>query len=232
MKAAALLAFLCLACGSVPPVYVPPAEGSVRPGVNQRFLDPAIDLERYIELFEGESREIAENHRKIVTALQLEADTDFADIGAGTGLFVPEVRRWISEGTIFAVDISPGFVEHLEARRAEEGWSNVEVVLCQENTVALAKASIDVAFVCDTYHHFEYPQSTLGSLHHALRAGGTLFVVDFERIPGESREWVLNHVRAGKEVFIQEIEAAGFRFEAELDLPELRENYVLRFRRL
>jgi hypothetical protein len=56
-------------------------------------------------------------------------------------------------------------------------------------------------------------------------------ILDFERIPGESRDWVLEHVRAGKESFRQEIESAGFRFEREVAVEGLKENYVLRFRR-
>ncbi len=100
-----------------------------------------------------------------------------------------------------------------------------------EDSVALPAASVDLAFVCDTYHHFEYPQSTLESLYAAIRPGGSLVILDFERIPGKSRPWVLEHVRAGKEVFRREIESAGFRFEREVTVEGLKENYVIRFRR-
>src|SRR5690606_28394541 len=95
----------------------------------------------------------------------------------------------------------------------------------------LPKASIDVIFVCDTYHHFSHPESTLASLHRALRPGGRLVVVDFERIPGVSREWLLDHVRAGKEVFRAEIEAAGFVLDREVEIAGLEENYCLTFTR-
>ena len=59
------------------------------------------------------------------------------------------------------------------------------VVLGGERSVELPEASVDLAFVCDTYHHFEYPRSTLASLHTAIRPGGALVVVDFEREPGQ-----------------------------------------------
>jgi SAM-dependent methyltransferase len=93
----------------------------------------------------------------------------------------------------------------------------------------LAPASIDLAFICDAYHHFEQPKAMLASIRRALRPGGTLIVVDFERIPGVSPDWILKHVRAGKEDFRAEIEAAGFGFVEEVKL--MRENYVLRFSR-
>jgi hypothetical protein len=53
-------------------------------------------------------------------------------------------------------------------------------------------------------------------------------VVDFLRIPGQSREWVLNHVRAGQEVVEKEIAAAGFRKAAEVK-EVLKENYLVVF---
>ncbi len=132
---------------------------------------------------------------------------------------------------MYAVDISPKFLEHLRERTAREELARVEVVEALEDSAALPAASVDLAFACDTYHHFEYPQATLQSLSTAIRPGGSLVILDFERIPGESRDWVLEHVRAGKEVFRREIESAGFRFDREVTVEDLKENYVLRFRR-
>jgi ubiquinone/menaquinone biosynthesis C-methylase UbiE len=155
-----------------------------------------------------------------------------ADIGAGTGLFLPDFDREVgSEGRVFAVEIAPKFLEHLRERTEREGLTRVEVVEGLEDSVELPAASVDLAFVCDTYHHFEYPQSTLASLYTAIRPGGSLVILDFERIPGESQDWVLGHMRAGKEVFRREIESAGFEFEREVTVEDLKENYVLRFRR-
>ena len=69
----------------------------------------------------------------------------------------------------------------------------------------------------------------LASIRRALRPGGTLVLIDFERIPGVSPAWILKHVRGGKEEFRREIEAGGFRFAGEEKL--MRENYFLRFTR-
>ncbi len=56
-------------------------------------------------------------------------------------------------------------------------------------------------------------------------------VIDFERIPGVSRDFILGHVRAGKEEFKAEIEQAGFQFIDELKIAEFKENYLLRFKK-
>ena len=64
----------------------------------------------------------------------------------------------------------------------------------------------------------------------ALVPGGELVIIDFERIPGVSRDWLLEHVRAGKETVREEIEMAGFDFLEEVEVPAFKENYLLRFR--
>jgi predicted methyltransferase len=102
------------------------------------------------------------------------------------------------------------------------------VVRGTETSVELPPASVDLVFVCDTYHHFEHPKETLASIRRALRPGGVLMVVDFKREPGKTAAWITEHVRAGQAVVTAEIEAAGFGKPEEL--PLLKENYVLRFR--
>jgi ubiquinone/menaquinone biosynthesis C-methylase UbiE len=94
--------------------------------------------------------------------------------------------------------------------------------------VDLPPGSVDVAFVCDTYHHFEFPQRTLASLYRAIKPGGKLVVVDFIRIEGKSSAWILFHVRAGQEVVEKEITDAGFRKAGEVK-GLLKENYLVIF---
>jgi SAM-dependent methyltransferase len=228
------LGVLCLALACSSPAENPskPGEASVRPGVNERFLAKDLDVEDFVEIFEGESREVFVQRERIVEALAVSSGMTVADIGAGTGLFLPDFDRRVgSEGRVYAVEIAPKFLEHLRERIEREGLARVEVVEGLEDSVELPAASVDLAFVCDTYHHFEYPQSTLASLYTAIRPGGSLVILDFERIPGESDDWVMGHMRAGKEVFRREIESAGFRFEREVTVEGLKANYVLRFRR-
>jgi SAM-dependent methyltransferase len=228
------LGLLCLALACSSPAEAPSKLGevSVCPGVNERFLAEDLDVEEYVEVFEGESREVFVQRERIVEALAVSSGMTVADIGAGTGLFLPDFDREVgSEGRVYAVEIAPKFLEHLRERIEREGLTQIEVVEGLEDSVELSAASVDLAFVCDTYHHFEYPQATLASLYTAIRPGGSLVILDYERIPGESEDWALEHMRAGKEVFRREIESAGFQFEREVTVEGLEANYVLRFRR-
>jgi predicted methyltransferase len=70
----------------------------------------------------------------------------------------------------------------------------------------------------------------MASVQRALRPGGQMVLVDFRRVKGESSSWVLDHVRAGQEVFTREILAAGFKQIEEVKL--LKENYFVRFKKV
>lgn len=207
-------------------------EKSVKPGINDRFLSEDLDVREWLARFEVESREVFAHRADVVTAVGIKPGNTIADIGAGTGIYSREFASAVGkDGEVFAVDIAKGFLTHIRERAAKEGIRNISTILCSEDSVKLPADSIDAAFICDTYHHFEYPESTLASLHKALRKGGTLVVIDFERIPGKSRKFILGHVRAGKDVVRSEIEAAGFDFVEEADISGLEENYFLRFQR-
>jgi FkbM family methyltransferase len=218
---------LALACSSAPAPA--PVEGE---DINARFLAPDLDVAEFTEIFEGESREVARSREGIADALGLEPGMAVADVGAGTGLFLEAFARRVGpSGRVYAVEISPRFREHLAERARRAGLAQVQVIAATERSSELPPGSTDVAFVCDTYHHFAQPGPTLASLVQALRPGGALVVVDFERIPGRSPDWILEHVRAGKSEVIREIEAAGLVLEREVPVTGLSDNYVLRFRR-
>lgn len=205
---------------------------SVKPGINKNFLNPELVIEDWLGRFEVESREVYHCQKEIIEQLGIEKGMAVADIGAGTGLYMePFAERVGPNGKVFSVDIAPVFIKHLKTRAERRKLNQVTVVKCAEDSVSLPENSVDVAFICDTYHHFEYPGSTLASLLAAMKPGGRVAVIDFERIPGVTREWLLNHVRAGKDVFVREIEEAGFEKEKELTLAGLKENYFVIFRK-
>lgn len=217
-----------------PPATVerPTAEQSVNPGINDSFLDPNLDVNQYLDRFETESREIYTSRFEILDALELKPGEEVADVGTGTGLFVKPLSEAVGDaGWVFALDIAPQFIERVRSICQLANLPNVTPVLCGERDVMLPPGSIDAAIAIDVYHHFEFPGSSLRSIHKALREGGRFVVVDFERIPGQSRDWILGHVRAGKETFRGEIEAAGFEFVEEKNIPGLEENYFLVFRK-
>jgi len=220
---------LSLACAAAFMLPVSGQEKSVRPGINQPFENP--DVDEFLKKFEVESREIYAKRQDIVAACKLKPGMVVADIGAGTGLFTRMFAQEVgAKGKVYAVDIAPKFIEHIEKTCQEKGLSNVVGVVCKPTSVELPPRSIDLAFICDTYHHFEFPFKTMTSIHQALRPEGQVVLIDFHRIEGKSSEWVMGHVRAGQEVFTKEIVSCGFEILGEETF--LKENYFVRFRKV
>jgi SAM-dependent methyltransferase len=213
-----------------PPSQEVAAKTSVKPGINKGFLDPELKVDDWIAKFEVESREVFRARDAVLEASGVKPGDEVADIGAGTGIYSRLFSKAVgANGKVFAVDISPKFIEHLGAQIKSTASKNIETVLCNDKSTLLPPRSVDLVFVCDTYHHFEYPAETLASIRRALRPGGTLVVIDFDRIEGKSRDWLLGHVRADKATFRGEIEKAGFRLVEEIDIDGFEENYFLKF---
>ncbi|NIR58114.1 MAG: class I SAM-dependent methyltransferase [Gammaproteobacteria bacterium] len=196
------------------------------PAINLPYEDPELDV--WVRRFERPGREVYDRRQEIVGALGLRRGMDVADVGAGTGLFTrliaPEV---VPGGRVYAVDVSETFVRNVEAAAEARGLDNVVGVVNTQAGVALPPRSIDLAFICDTYHHFERPREMMVSIHAALRPGGRVAVIDFRRREEVASSWVMAHVRAGKQQVIEEVRAAGFRPAGEEDF--LRVNYFLWF---
>ena len=198
---------------------------------NDQYTNPDLDVDRMVQRFENESREVFALREQIVAAAGIAPGDVVADVGAGTGAFLAPLVAAVGEnGHVIDVEISIRFVEHLREVANTGGWDNVTVVYSSFTSATLPPASVDRMIVVDTYHHFDDYQAMLASMFRALRPGGVMTVVDFDRHEG-AREWIQGHVRASKDVFRGEIEAAGFTFLGEVAIPGMEENFVFRFRK-
>lgn len=200
---------------------------SINPGINKPFDAP--NVPEFVERFEREGRDAFDHRKEVVAALGLKDGMAVADVGAGTGLFTRMFSPLVgAKGKVFAVDISDEFVTFVEKIARQQKMENIVGVVCKPDSTELPANSVDLVFICDTYHHFEYPHKTMRSIHKALKPQGQVVLIDFHRIPGKSSEWVMGHVRAGQEVFTKEIVDAGFKqVEEKKDL--LKESYFVRF---
>jgi SAM-dependent methyltransferase len=209
-----------------------PATGSkTDPKINDAFKKP--DVKAYIKKFESEDREPYARRHEIVAALRLTPGMTVADIGAGTGLFTRLMAEKVGPtGKVYAVDIAPEFLAHIEADAKKRGRQQIVTVLGNQETTNLPNGTVDLVFLSDVYHHLERPESILASLRRALKPTGRLVLVEFDRVEGRSAEFVLKHVRAGREVFIKEIESAGFKRTTSANLPVLKENFFASFDKL
>ena len=205
---------------------------SVNPNINKAFVDPNVNVDIWADRWTGESREVFALRHEILDALTLMPGDRIADIGAGTGLYIKLFAETVGpKGQVYANDISEPFLEFIKKNAKEDGLKNVTTILGGNRTSNLPDASVDIVFHSDVYHHFEYPEDMVRDLARVLVDGGEMFVLDFDRIEGITSERILNHVRASKELVITEIEGNGFALIQEIKVPELKENYLLHFRK-
>jgi SAM-dependent methyltransferase len=229
----AWLLALALALGSAGWLVAPQLgaqEKSVKPGINETWKSN--EIQPLVNTLEAESREIYTQRSALADLVALRPGMAVADIGAGSGFMVEEFARRVGPaGRIYAVDINGKLLQRIAANAKQHNLPQIQIVLTHEDSVDLPDGTVDLIFVCDTYHHFEYPQKSLAGIHRALRTGGELIIVEFHREPGQSPGWILEHVRAGQAEFTREIEAAGFSLVRAEAAPFLSQNYVLRFRK-
>ena len=201
--------------------------------MNKKFTDPNADIQHFLKHFENDSRDIYVKRKEITRALGLRPGDAVADIGAGTGLFsLLFAERVGPKGTVYAVDIGPAFVNYIANRAKQNGYGSlIKPVLNTQDSTGLASGSLDVAFLCDTYHHFEHPAKMLASIHRALRPGGRLSIIDFD-LRDNSSEFVKQRSRASKEVYCQEITEAGFERIKTKDSPAIEDHFCAMFRKV
>ncbi len=130
---------------------------------------------------ERSSREIEERPSAVVEALDLKPKDTIADLGAGTGYFSFRFAPLVPEGKVLAVDIQPEMLDVIEFFKEENQVTNVETVLGEVDNPNLPANSIDLAFMVDAYHEFEYPREMMEGIFTALKPGGKVVLVEYRK---------------------------------------------------
>jgi ubiquinone/menaquinone biosynthesis C-methylase UbiE len=121
---------------------------------------------------------------EVVAKLRLRTGSTVADIGAGAGAFEGALSAAVApNGTVYAVDIEQGLLDHIAARAKTLGLSNVRVVLGKNDDPALPARNIDAALINDVLHHIKDRGTYIKNLAGYLAPGGRIAVIDF--LPGK-----------------------------------------------
>jgi FkbM family methyltransferase len=172
------------------------------------------DVPHWKAVFDDPARDTWQQPEKVVQALGIRHGMVVADLGAGTGYFSRHLARAVgSRGSVLAVDTEPRMVAQLRARAEQEQTKNVIPILASADNPRLPTAGVDVVLVVDTYHHLDDRVRYFRTLRDALRRGGRVVVIDWQR-----RELPvgppLEHKLARKRV-LREMDAAGYAVVAE-----------------
>jgi ubiquinone/menaquinone biosynthesis C-methylase UbiE len=203
-RLAALLAAALAPAALHAQAAVPPHE------MHQRHGDPAA----YIASLDDPTRDAYQKPDEVLKALALRPGEVVADVGAGSGYFTVRFARAVGDaGRVYAVDVSPEMVRHLNRRLRNAGIRNVWTVLADPDDPLLPDASVDRFVIVDTWHHIEDQPKYLGLLRRMLKPGGQIVHIDFQKRdlpvgPPES-------MKIAREDLVKQMEVAGFRLAAE-----------------
>jgi ubiquinone/menaquinone biosynthesis C-methylase UbiE len=177
-------------------------------------------------------RDREQRPRELIASLEIKPGMTVADIGTGPGYMLPYLSSAAGpKGRVIAEDIFPDMLERAKQRIAAERLANVATVLGTATDPKLPAGAVDLAFILEVYHHFDYPDRMLAQIRQALREDGRLAIVDFYRRPGAMPGGnALDHIRADQPEVIKEVESNGFRLlERHDQIPDRQ--YVLVFRK-
>ena len=191
MRAATLI--LALACAQ--------AAAQAPHSHQHRFQDAG----KWAHVFDDPARDAWQKPHEVIQALALAPDAAVADIGAGTGYFSARLARMLPKGTVYAVDLEPDMVKHLQARAQRESLPNLVAVQAAPGDARLP-AKVDLALLVDVYHHLDARREYFARLQ-ATRVAIIDFRPDSKVGP-----------RAGRvppETVKREMAAAGYALAAE-----------------
>jgi ubiquinone/menaquinone biosynthesis C-methylase UbiE len=145
------------------------------------YGNPA-DLDRMIARQLAPGRAAWQKPDRVIRAVGIERGHVVADVGAGPGFFTLRLARAVGPGGhVFAVDPEPVVLDRLRGRLAAARVRNVTPVMGLAGDPLLPARSCDVALIVDTYHHFSDGAGFLRRLVRALRPGGLLVNIDFDK---------------------------------------------------
>ena len=175
------------------------------------------DAERWFRIFEGDDRDQWQKPAEVARLMEIEPGMTVADIGAGTGYFLPHLASEVgADGIVLGLDPEENLVEFMKQRAKKESWTQVEIRQIPFDTPELMGDSTDRILIVNTWHHIDDRSSYAATLGKALRQDGRVYVVDFTK---ESPYGPSVKHRLPPEQVIEELRRGGLTAEVlETDL--------------
>ncbi len=179
--------------------------------------------EEYIKLLESESRISGLQIEKVIGTLRISPGQKVADIGSGSGLFTRPIAKAVGvNGTVFAVDVDPELLKHVQKSASRLRMSNIKTVLAPYDDPKIPE-KVDLIVIIDTVHHIQNQGAYLRKLRQYMNPGARVAIIDF------SNDWPAGHenMRYTIEDLQGWMSAAGFKQVEKHDF--LENNFFLVF---
>jgi ubiquinone/menaquinone biosynthesis C-methylase UbiE len=167
------------------------------------------DIEFWVKVFEDPARDSWQQPAEVVKTMNLKSGDVVADIGAGTGYFTRRFAVAVgAKGKAIGLDIEQSMVTYMQEDAKKLNLHNYDARVVKFDDPELAPQSVDVVFLCNTYHHIEKRVAYFRNVSKSLRANGRVVIVDFykDSSMGPPRDHKL-----AKDVVTKEMKEAGYR---------------------
>jgi ubiquinone/menaquinone biosynthesis C-methylase UbiE len=118
---------------------------------------------------------------ELVARLKLRPDAVVADVGAGPGFLTLPLARAVPRGSVVATDIRADYLAVATQRATAAGVRNVTTRVVAPDHPGLDPRSIDLVLLCQVDHYLTDRVRYLGELLPALRPGGRVVLVNYQR---------------------------------------------------
>ncbi len=163
-----------------------------------------------LSIFDSPGRDERLQIRRVMDILGIGPGKNVADIGAGSGWFtVRAAKRVAGDGLVYAVDINPEAVRHIDERARKEKLQNVKTILGKVDDPVLPADSVDAVLLLKTYHEVAQPVALLQHLKGSLRPGAKIGIIDRN---GNGEDHGVD-----SDIVIREAKEAGYRLSDRYD---------------
>lgn len=173
------------------------------------------DAQHWAKIFDDPARDEWQKPRLVIELLGLRPGNRVADLGAGTGYFTRQLAMAVgSRGRVYAVEIEPTLIEHIERRKDMETLrEQLVTVLATPDNPKLPEGELDVVLVVNTWHHISDRTRYIERLKRSLKPDGRIVIIDWRA--GELPIGPPPEERLPRETVIAEFEKAGWLFDTE-----------------
>lgn len=183
----------------------------------------------YLDRLDDPERDQYQKPAQVIDALGLRRGMHVADLGAGSGYFTRRFVEAVGEtGKVYVIDVEPEALKYVEHRLVQMHRPfEAEFILARPDNPKIPVESVDLIFICNTYHHLEDRTEYFRNLKASLRPGGRMAIVDFYHDDRSGELGFPKRHLVAKEKVVEEMREAGYRLVKEHTF--LTKQYFLEF---
>ena len=183
----------------------------------------------YIDRLDRPERDQEQKPAQVVDALGLKPGMRVADLGAGSGYFTRRFVEAVTEtGKVYVIDVEPEALKYVEDSLIHTHRPfEAEFILARPDNPKIPVESVDIIFVCNTYHHLEDRTVYFRNTRSSLKPGGRIVIIDYYHDDRSGELGFPKRHLIARDKVVEEMSGAGYRLAKEHTF--LPKQYFLEF---